>query len=32
MSNIGTAGDPRRSDRNGTRLDELRTPDRKSVV
>src|SRR5690606_10891881 len=26
MSNIGTAGDPRRSDRNGTRLDELRTP------
>jgi len=26
MSNIGTAGDPRRSDRNGTRLDQLRTP------
>ena len=26
MSNIGTAGDPRRSDRNGTRLDELRSP------
>ena len=26
MSNIGTAGDPRRSDHDGTRLDELRTP------
>src|SRR5690606_30923691 len=26
MSNNGNAGDTRRSDRNGTRLDELRTP------
>ena len=26
MSNIGTAGDPHRNNRNGSRQDELRTP------